>query len=167
MRGCWVAGLGMALAVAGAAGAAPAFDARHAADVAGVVTANGASGALKTGSDGKTYFEGQAGQLYFDVNFQDCDAGRTTCGTMVFTGSWNAKTITPEQVNRWNRWTLFCPAYLETGGAPDVWYSLAVSEHTDQDDVAAAVGTWMGCLKDFDSFVSSPDDFLKRNASQP
>ena len=164
MRGLVAACLGLALAIAGAAGAAQAFDARKAADVAGVITANGASGSLKTDKDGKVYFDGQAGQLYFNVNFQDCNTGRTQCGTAVFTGSWNSKSITAEQINRWNRWTLFCPAYLETSGSPDVWYSVAVSEHTDASDITGAINTWEGCLKDFDSFVGGPDDFLKRNA---
>ena len=165
MRAFGIVGVGLALAAA-SSGAAHAFDARKAADVAGVVSANGASGQLKTGSDGKTYFDGQAGQLYFNVNFQDCDKDRAQCGTAVFTGSWNAKNVTADQINSWNRWTLFCPAYLDTDGSPNVWYSLAVSEHTDATDVAGAVGTWMGCLKDFDSFVGGPADFLKRNASQ-
>ena len=163
MRGFVAAGLGVLLA-SGLAAPAQAFDARKAADVAGVITANGASGSLKTDKDGKVYFDGQAGQLYFNVNFQDCNTDRSQCGTAVFTGSWNSKSITAEQINRWNRWTLFCPAYLETNGSPDVWYSVAVSEHTDTGDIAGVVGTWEGCLKDFDSFVGGPDDFLKRNA---
>ena len=165
MRAFVAAGLGLALA-AGVASAAPAFDGRKAADVAGVITANGASGSLKAATDGKTYFDGQAGQLYFNVNFQDCNKDRSQCGTAVFTGSWNAKSITAEQINRWNRWTLYCPAYLDTDGSPDMWYSVALSEHTDAGDLASVVGTWEGCLKDFDSFIGGPDDFLKRNASQ-
>ncbi len=165
MRGFLVAGIGLALAMA-ATGRAHAFDARKAADVAQAVSGNGASGQLKTGSDGKAYFDGQAGQLYFSVNFQDCNKDRSQCGTAVFNGSWNTKTITTDQINRWNRWTLFCPAYLDTDSSPNLWYSVAVSEHTDQSDLVGAINTWMGCLKDFDSFVGGPDDFLKRNATQ-
>jgi hypothetical protein len=166
MRVLLAVGLGLMLVAAGAArAAAPDFDARRSADVAGVVTSNGASGSLKPGSDGKIYFDGQAGQLYFSVNFQDCDDKRTACNTAVFNGSWNAKNITTDQINRWNRWTLFCPAYLDTDGSPDMWYSVAVSQHTDRADIVNDVTNWMGCLKDFDSFIGGPDDFLKRNES--
>jgi hypothetical protein len=157
----WLTALMLAAASAGAAQAQD-FDARRAKDVAAVVSAHGASGALKTSDSGRIYFDGQAGGTYFAVHFQDCDAARTLCKTALFDGSWTTKKVTADQVNRWNRWTLFCPAYIDTDQTPDVWYALSVSAHTDQADLAAAVGTWMGCLKDFDNFVADPDAFMAR-----
>jgi hypothetical protein len=163
MRLNWIAGLALALAAAGAAHAG-SFDARRAADIAALVTSHGASGALKQGDDGKVYFNGQAGQMLFGVHFQSCDAARTLCKTMLLSASWDSKRVTVEQINRWNRWTLYCPAYLDSEGAPDLWYSLAVSANTSQDDVAGPLGTWMDCLRDFDSFVGDPEAFLQHNA---
>ena len=161
-------GLGLAMLASARALAAPAapaaadFDARRAADVTAIVTSNGASGELKTGADGKPMLEAQAGRIYFDVDFDDCDTAKTLCNTVTFAGWWDTDKLNADQINRWNRWTLFCPAYLDAKGAPSMWYGLAVSQHTVKDDVADAVDRWMECLQDFDDFVASPDDFLKR-----
>jgi hypothetical protein len=166
MRRLGMAALGLAAALTLTAAAhADSFDARRAADVAAAVTSHGASGSLKKSDNGHLYFDGQAGELYFDIHFQDCDDARTLCKTLVFGGSWNSKNLTADQINRWNRWTLYCPAYLETDGTPVIWYSLAVSAHTDPGDLSDVVSSWMGCLKDFDSFTAAPEDFLKRNTS--
>jgi len=157
-----------ALAATSVAGTARGddFDARRAKDVAAVVTSNGASGDLKPGADGKPTLSAQAARVYFDVYFDDCDATKTLCNNVVFSGSWDTTKITVDLINRWNRWTLFCPGYLDTRGEPEIWYGMAVSQHTARDDVAAGVDRWMGCLQDFDEFVAAPEDFLKRNASE-
>jgi hypothetical protein len=159
-----MAGLALALTTASAAHAAD-FDARRAADITTLITSHGASGGLKKGDDGKAYFDGQVGNVFFDAHFQTCDDARTYCKTVLLAGTWDSKKITVDQINRWNRWTLYCPAYLETDGTPVIWYSLAVSAHTDPGDLSDVVSSWMGCLKDFDSFTAAPEDFLKRNTS--
>jgi hypothetical protein len=162
MRRVALIGLGLAALLASAA-RADDFDARRAKDIAAVVTANGASGELKTGDDGKVTLSAQAGRIYFDVNFDDCDTGKALCNTVTFSGWWDTTKLTPDILNRWNRWTLFCPAYLDAKGSPAMWYALAVSPRTGKDDVANAVDRWMGCLQDFDDFAASPDDFMRRN----
>ena len=168
MKRLMPAGLALALTLAGtfasAARAAPAFDARRAADVAALITTHGASGALKKSDDGKTYFDGQVGNILFDAHFQACDKPRTLCKTMLLSGSWDSKKITIDQINRWNRWTLYCPAYIDGDGSPNLWYSIAVSANTAQADLADELGTWMDCLHDFDGFVSSPEAFLKAHS---
>ncbi len=165
MRRHWLAGLALAVTAAGAAGAshAASFDARRSADIAAFVTAHGASGQLKKGDDGKIYFDGQVGNIYFDVHFQTCDDARTYCKTMLLGASWDSKKPTIDQINRWNRWTLYCPAYLDKDNTPNLWYSIAVTSNTDEDDLTSPLSTWMDCLHDFDSFVDSPEDFLKNH----
>lgn len=155
--------LGAALALAGLA-RADDFDARRAKDTAGVVTSNGASGEVKAGEDGKPTISAQAARIYFDVYFDDCDTTKTLCNTVIFSGSWDTTKVSTDQINRWNRWTLFCPGYLDTRGKPEIWYGIAVSQHTAKDDVATDVDRWMGCLQDFDDFVGDPEAFLKRDA---
>ena len=167
MRRLWLAGAAMAAAAVASAAQADDFDARHPADVAKVIAAHGANGALKRGDGGKDVFEGQVGELFFEIHFQDCDAGRTLCQTMVFSGSWSSKELGADLLNRWNRWALYCPAFGDTDATPVIWYPVAVSAHTAPEDIAADLGVWMNCLKDFDSFVSGPDDFLRRNGEQP
>jgi hypothetical protein len=160
----WMAGLATALTAVSAAHAA-GFDARRAADVAALITTHGASGELKKGDDGKVYFAGQVGNAFFEAHFQTCDAPRTYCKTVLLAGVWDSKKITVDQINRWNRWTLYCPAYIDTDGSPNVWYSLAVSSSSTQADVSDDLGTWMDCLHDFDGFVGAPEDFLKNHSN--
>jgi hypothetical protein len=126
-----MAGLALALTTASAAHAAD-FDARRAADITAVITSHGASGTLKKGDDGKVYFDGQVGNVFFDAHFQTCDDARTYCKTVLLAGTWDSKKITVDQINRWNRWTLYCPAYIDADGSPDLWYSIAVSSNTTQ-----------------------------------
>ena len=166
MRRYWMAGLALAGSIVGAAGAAHAasFDARRSADISAFVTSHGASGALKKADDGKIYFDGQVGNIFFDVHFQSCDDARTYCKTMLLGASWDSKKLTVDQVNGWNRWTLFCPAYLDKDNAPNIWYSIAVTSNTNEDDLTTPLSTWMDCLHDFDSFVDGPEDFLKKHA---
>ena len=163
MRRDWMAGLALALATAGAAHAA-SFDARRAADVSAFVTAHGASGALKKSDGGEVYFDGHAGAIAFDVHFQACDDKRTQCNTMLMGASWDSKKLTVDQINGWNRWTLFCPAYLDKDNAPNIWYAIAVTGNTGQDDLATPFSYWTNCLHDFDSFVGGPEAFLKSHA---
>ncbi len=157
-----LAGLALALATAGLDRAGD-FDARRPKDVAAVVTSNGASGELKIAADGKTSISAQAARIFFDIYFDDCDTAKALCDTVTFAGSWKTKKLDAATINRWNRWTLYCPAYLDADGEPNMWYALAVSAHTDKNDLANAVERWMGCLQDFDDFIASPDDFMKRN----
>ena len=164
MRRHMAASLGLALAttIAGAAQAA-GFDASRAGDVTSVITSHGASGALKKGDDGRAYFEGQAGNTSFEAHFQTCDGARTHCNTLLLSSSWESKKITIDQINRWNRWTLYCPAFIDHDGSPTLWYAIAVSGNTAQADLADDLGTWMECLHDFDGFVAAPEDFLKNH----
>ena len=164
MRRYWMAGLALALTTASAAHAAD-FDARRAADITTIITSHGASGALKKGDDGKIYFDGQVGNVFFDAHFQTCDDARTFCKTVLLAGTWDSKKITVDQINRWNRWTLYCPAYIDADGSPDLWYSIAVSSNTTEADFSDELGTWMDCLHDFDGFVAGPEDFLKNHSN--
>ena len=158
------AGLVLAAALA-AAGAARAddFDARKAPDILSVVTTHGASGELKNDKQGRPTIEARAGTLYFGVDFSDCNDARTSCDTFMLSGAWNAKDVSLDQVNRWNRWTAFCPAYLDREGAPNMWYTLAVTSHTSREEVAADMDRWIDCLQSFDALVGSPEDFLRRH----
>ena len=160
----WMAGLALALTATGAAHAA-SFDARRAADMAALITTHGASGALKKGDDGRVYFTGQVGNAFFEAHFQTCDEPRSYCKTVLLSGAWDSKKITIDQINRWNRWTLYCPAYIDTDGSPNVWYSIAVSSSSTEPDVSDAIGTWMDCLHDFDGFVGAPEEFLKSHSN--
>jgi hypothetical protein len=159
-----MAGLALALTTASAAHAAD-FDARRAADITTLITSHGASGGLKKGDDGKAYFDGQVGNVFFDAHFQTCDDARTYCKTVLLAGTWDSKKITVDQINRWNRWTLYCPAYIDADGSPDLWYSIAVSNSTTAADFSDELSTWMDCLHDFDGFVGAPDDFLAKHSN--
>jgi hypothetical protein len=159
-----MASLALALTVTAGAAHADAFDARRAPDIAALITSHGASGALKKGGDSKIYFEGQVGNVKFEAHFQSCNDARTLCKTVLLGGAWTSKKITVDQINRWNRWTLYCPSYLDSDNSPNVWYSIAVSGNTADADLADDLGTWMDCLHDFDGFVDDPEAFLAKHS---
>lgn len=163
MSGCGSRALVAALGLVSAAAPAMAadFDARKPKDVLEVVTTNGASGSLKMGKDGKPYIEAKAGKIFFDVDFYDCDDGKASCTTQNFNAYWTSKDVTVDQMNRWNRWTLWCPGYVDKDGQPNMWMSVSIFPRQTHDDEVDLVNTWLDCLRDFDDFVSSPEEVLK------
>ena len=154
----------VALGAAWSAAAAD-FDARRPKDLLAVITSDGASGSLKVGKDGKDgkpYIDGKAGKNFFDVDFYDCDDAKALCATQNFYASWTSKEVTVAQMNRWNRWTLWCPGYLDADGAPNIWSPTSVYAKNTRAEAVANVDVWLGCLRDFDEFVANPEDVLKR-----
>jgi len=69
--------------------------------------------------------------------------------------------IAVDQINRWNRWTILCPAYLNASGQPHVWFGVRPSPNDARSDVVNQMNTWLDCLSDFDKFTDAPDAFLK------
>jgi hypothetical protein len=148
-------------ALALTAGRAAAFDARNPADVLSVITANGASGELKTTDKGLPWIDAKAGKLGFEVDFTGCDADRTNCKTVLYALGFNMTSITLDQINGWNRWTVLCPAYLTTENHPRAWFGLRPSHNDSFEDVRAQESAWLTCMSDFDKFTDAPDVFLK------
>ena len=155
----------IAIAAAGvlpatASGAEP-FDARNPADVLGVLTGNGATGELKKDDQGKPYIDAKADTLGFEVDFFGCNDKGVDCGATLYATGWDMTTITVDQINRWNRWTLLCPAYLNATGHPHAWFAVRPSPNDARSDVVNQLNTWLDCLSDFDKFTDAPDAFLK------
>jgi hypothetical protein len=143
------------------AGRAAAFDARNPADVLSVITANGASGELKTSDKGDPWIDAKAGKLGFEVDFSGCDAGKTHCDEVLYAMGFDMSSITLEQINGWNRWALLCPAYLTTADHPRAWYGLKPSRNDTAEDVKHQSDVWLACMNNFDKFTDNPDAFLK------
>jgi hypothetical protein len=156
---------GAALAAAAAlvltASDAAAFDSRDPADVLAVLSANGASGDIKKDEKGKPYIDAKAGNLSFEVDFYDCNDQGAACGSTLYTTGWNMTSVSVDQINRWNRWTMLCPAYLTKENHPHAWYGLKPSANEARSDVAAQLGAWLDCLSDFDKFTDAPEAFLQ------
>lgn len=156
-----IAALAATAVVAGAAGSAAAFDARDPASVLAVITANGASGELKSDEKGAPYIEAKAGPLTFSVNFFDCNSAKSGCGSLIYTTGWNMTSVSLDQINRWNRWTILCPAYLSSVNHPRAWFGVKPSVNDERSDVKAQADAWLSCLSDFDKFTDNPEAFLK------
>jgi hypothetical protein len=152
--------LSAALAVAGG-GSAWAFDARTPADVLVLLSGNGATGELKKDDKGRPYIDAKAGTLTFEIDFYGCNANDTGCSSTLYSTGWNMTSVSVDQINRWNRWTLMCPAYLTAENHPHAWYALRPSANEASADVVAELNVWLDCLSDFDKFTDAPDEFLK------
>jgi len=156
-----IAALAATAVVTAAAGQAAAFDSRDPGGVLDVINANGASGELKTDSKGAPYIDAKAGNLTFTIDFFDCNEAKTNCGTLIYTTGWNMTSVNVDQINRWNRWTILCPAYLTTVNHPRAWFGVKPSPNDARSDVKAQADAWLACLSDFDKFTDGPEAFLK------
>jgi hypothetical protein len=157
-----VTGLVAALVAFHAAPAA-AFSTENPSDILSVLSGNGASGQLKKDDKGKPYIDAKAGNLSFEIDFSNCNAQNIGCTTTMYSTGWNMTSVSVDQINRWNRWTMFCPAYLSTQNHPRAWYPVKNSPAGSREDAAREVGVWLDCLSDFDKFTDSPESFLKAN----
>lgn len=156
-------GLAAGGALAGAATSAAAFDSRDPTEVMSVIATNGASGQLKKDDKGRPFIDAKAGTLSFEVDFYGCNDQGVACGTTLYTTGWNMTSVSVDQINRWNRWTALCPAYLTAENHPHAWYGIKPSINETRDDVVNQMNAWLDCLSDFDKFTDAPEDFLKQH----
>ena len=154
-------GVSAAAATLLAAGGAHAFDAGDPGDVLSVLTSNGASGAIKTDDKGNPWIDAKAGKLGFEVDFSHCDGAKTQCKTVLYAMGFDMTSITLDQINGWNRWTVLCPAYLTSENHPRAWFGLKPSPNDRPNDVKVQENAWLSCMSDFDKFTDDPEAFLK------
>jgi hypothetical protein len=69
--------------------------------------------------------------------------------------------VTLDQINGWNRWTVLCPSYLTTENHPRSWFGVKPSPNDSPTDVKVQLDAWLDCMSDFDKFTDNPDAFLK------
>ena len=140
------------------------FDARDPKDVFQVLAAHGVE--VKWAGDSKDvdYIDATAGQLSFQVDFYRCNPDRNRCGAVVYQVGWDKPLVTLDQINRWNRAVLLCPAYLTETGHPHAWLGVLPSAHDTREDVTAQQVSWLTCLTSFDQFTNDPEAFLKAQA---
>ena len=140
--------------------AAAAFDAHNPDDVLAVLVTNGASGEIKVGDDGVKFIEAKAGKLGFEADFYKCNKEQNACETVTYQLGFDSVLVNVDQINTWNRWTLYCPAYLTKENHPHVWMSIAPSAHDTRAEIADQQSRFMDCLKDFDRFTDDPANFI-------
>lgn len=136
------------------------FDARRPADVLEVLSARGADGVVKTDDIGMPII---ADKLGFEVDFYDCDAGKTICRTVIYIDGWNTTALSLQQINAWNRMIPSCPATLTPEGHPHLTFYVVASGHDTKTDVAAQAEVWGSCLGGFESLIKDPAGFFKQH----
>ena len=140
---------------------AAAFDARNPKDVFRVLSGNGATASWGRDDEGAAAIDARAGKLTFQVQFYRCNPARTQCAAVVYQAGFNSALVSLDQVNRWNRGVLLCPAYLTESNHPHAWLGVLASAHDTPDDVAWQQSSWLTCLTSFDRFTDDPEGFLK------
>ncbi|HYE44741.1 MAG TPA: YbjN domain-containing protein [Caulobacter sp.] len=154
----WMAGVAGAaiLMMAGAASAAP-FDARKPADLAAAIKGAGATGEVKTDSDGKLFFEGKQDDFSFSVEFRDCKDG--ACEAAYYMASWDMDAPPMKIINLWNDVTYFCPAFVGADGDPFLKMGFRPKATDTRAGVLADYEKWMMCVDEFKGLLSDPDGF--------
>ncbi len=157
--------LGLAAVALGAtlaaASGAWAFDARSPEDVLGVLKADGASPKMKKEADGRPYIVALKKGQTFVVRFHRCNDDKTSCQVVVYNLTFAHDPANVDQINRWNVWSLLCPADREPPGHPHVRFSVLAAASDTRDTVVAEQNEWQACLTDFAEFAHDPEGFLK------
>jgi hypothetical protein len=160
MRSAFLAAAALTLAPA----AALAFDAGSPADVLGVLKAAGATGEVHQTPEGPL-IAGEIDGTAFALDFNDCNADKTSCRTLVYRTKWEKASPVPTlaQINGWNLGAKFCTAVLTPDAAPGISYSVVVEPGMTAPQATARFETYRGCLRAFNAFGPDPDAFLKAN----
>ena len=157
-------GILAAAALALAPGAALAFDAGASADVLGAIKAAGGTGEVHQTAEGPV-IAGEVDGTNFAVDFDDCNADKSSCRTVIYRTKWEKASPVPTlaQINGWNLGAKFCPAVLTAESAPGISYTIEVAPGMTAQDATARFETYRRCLRAFTAFGPNPDAFLKAN----
>jgi hypothetical protein len=151
-------------ALALAPGAALAFDAGAPADVLGMIKAAGATGEIHQTQEGPV-IAGSVEGTAFALDFNDCNADKSSCRTLVYRTKWEKASPVPTlaQINGWNLGAKFCVAVLTPEGDPGISYTVVVEPGATAEVARTRFETYRNCLRAFSAFGPNPDAFLKGN----
>ncbi len=106
----------------------------------------------KEGDD--PYIESNRGGLKFLVLFMNCDEGKNCKTLQYYMGFSDAKDVTLERLNQWNKEKRFARAYRDDAGDPVLEMDVDLDfEGIPRANVGESFNTWASLMDSFREFV--------------
>lgn len=151
MAGIWAAGLALAMA---SPANAELIDAKSPKVIATLIESHGWKVAIDAKAGESPVLKASRNGELFVVGFMNCTDGKNCKTLQFFMGFTDAKEVTLERLNEWNRDKRFARAYRDNEGDP----VLAMDVDLDfgglpRENVGELVNTWTGLMDSFRAFV--------------
>jgi hypothetical protein len=97
---------------------------------------------------------GTVNGINYSILFYRCDKSESRhCNVYQYWAKFTGLTVTPDQVNQWNRDTWLGVAYLGSDGAVRLVITQRVEGGTTKANIASVMADWQGVLKKFTGYI--------------
>ncbi len=151
MAGYCAAGLALALA---SPASAELIDAKSPSTIAGLIESQGWQTEINTPAGEPPFIKARRNGELFVAAFMNCTDGQNCKTLQFFFGFTDAKQVSLERINEWNRDKRFARAYRDDEGDP----VLAMDVDLDfrglpRENVGELLNTWTGLMNSYRTFV--------------
>jgi hypothetical protein len=144
-----------ALTLAAAPAQAQLIMAKDTAPMVALLKAKGLEADVRGGSGENPYISSNYGGFKFLVIFMNCDDKFANCKTVQFYMGFNdAKAVSLERLNEWNRDSRFARAYRDNEGDPVLEMDLDLDfKGLPRENVEESMNTWFNLMQAYRDFV--------------
>lgn len=123
--------------------------------IAALLASQGLPTDLKTPSGESPYIESKHSALKFLVLFMNCNDAKRNCKTIQFyMGFKDAKDVTLDKLNDWNKEKRFARAYRDDEGDPVLEMDVDLDfKGIPRENVGEAVNTWKALMEAFQTHI--------------
>jgi len=147
--------LGTATLLSAAPAHAELVNAKNPATIKAIIESQGWPATLITKADSDPYIESSRSGLKFLVLFMNCNDAHKDCKTLqYYMGFTDAKGLSYERLNEWNRTKRFARAYRDDEGDPVLEMDVDVDfAGIPRENVGETFNTWASLMDSFREFI--------------
>lgn len=146
--------LGMYACFAPGPAHAELVNAANPATIKAIVESRGWPATIVSKADDDPYIESNRNGLKFLILFMNCEEGKKCKTLQYYMGFSDAKDVTLEQLNKWNREKRFARAYRDDVGDPVLEMDVDLDfAGIPRENVGETLNTWASLMDSFREFV--------------
>jgi hypothetical protein len=146
--------LGITTTIAATPAHAELINATNPATIKAIVESQGWPATLVSKPGEDPYLESNRGGLKFLVLFMNCDAGKKCKTLQYYMGFSDAKNVSLDRLNQWNKDKRFARAYLDDEGDPVLEMDVDVDfSGIPRENLGETFNTWASLMDSFREYV--------------
>lgn len=146
--------LGITTTIAATPAHAELINATNPATIKAIVKSQGWPATLVSKPGEDPYLESNRGGLKFLVLFMNCDAGKKCKTLQYYMGFSDAKNVSLDRLNQWNKDKRFARAYLDDEGDPVLEMDVDVDfSGIPRENLGETFNTWASLMDSFREYV--------------
>lgn len=150
--------LGAAAVFAATPAQAELVNAKNPAKIKEIVESQGWPAKLISKADEDPYIESSRGGVKFLVLFMNCEDNKDCKTLQYYMGFSDAKTVTLEKLNEWNREKRFARAYRDDEGDPVLEMDVDIDfAGIPRENIGETMNTWASLMDSYREFIFDGD----------